>query len=148
FTTYRAIFNSEKTAFTSEKLYYYYQRKASIMVEIAKKLKNNPRRYDYLEAYKQRIDFFRKMEKPLQVMKTREKICTDIILRYCEQMYLKKTDRDTDCVDGTYMKIYRENFFPMIKRKGIPLKRKIMYVGFYIFPYSAVIMGKIFTLRK
>ena len=81
-------------------------------------------------------------------MRTREKICTDIILRYCEQMWLKKNERDTDCVNGTYMKLYRKNFRLMIKRKGMPLKRKLMHMGFYIFPYSAIMMGKIFTLRK
>ena len=29
---------------------------------------------------------------------------------------MKKEDRDTDCVNGTYMKLYRRNFKEMIKR--------------------------------
>jgi len=148
FTTYRAVFAAEKVAFTSEKLIYYYQRSSSIMVEIARKLKNNPRRYDFLKAYEERIEFFEERKQLLQVMKTREKICTDIILRYCEQMSLEKEERDTDCSNGTYMKIYRENFALMIKRKGMPIKRRLMYIAFYIFPYSAVLAGKIFALRK
>ena len=85
---------------------------------------------------------------PDQVMRTKEKICTDMILRYCEQMYLKKEDRDTDCVNGTYMRIYRENFKMMIKRREISFKKKLMYYTFYIMPSIGVIMGKIFTLRK
>ena len=71
-----------------------------------------------------------------------------MFLRYCEQMRLQKEDRDEDCVNGTYLKIYKENYKIMMKRKGMPLKRRLMYIGFYIFPYSAVAMGKIFTFRK
>ena len=148
FVTYRAIFNAEKVAFTNEKLYYYFQHGTGIMVEVAKKTKNNPHRYDFLEAYDERIKFFEQKNMPDHVMKTKEKICTDIILRYCEQMFLKKADRDIDCVNGTYMRIYRENFKDMIKRKRIPLKKRLMYIAFYLAPYTGVIMGKIFTLRK
>ena len=63
-------------------------------------------------------------------------------------MYLKKEERDTDCTDGTYMRMYRENYKLMIKRKGMPLKRRLMYIAFNMAPVSGVIMGKIFTLRK
>ena len=118
------------------------------MAEIAKKIKKNPHRYDYIKAYDERIEFFQKLNKPLQVMKTHEKICTDIILRYTEQMNVDKKDRDTDCIKGEYMRIYREHYKIMIHRKGMPLKRKLMYIGFNIFPYSSVLMAKIFTLRK
>lgn len=148
FVTYRAVYNADNIVFTDEKLYYYYQRGTSIMDDIAKKMKNNPHRFDYLKAYKERIAFFEKENKPEQILKTREKICTDIILRYCEQMYLEKNARDEDCVNGGYKRIYNENFGIMIKRKGIPLKRRLMYICFYIMPMSGVWMGKIFTLRK
>lgn len=148
FTTYKAVFAAKKVAFTNEKLYYYFQRDTSIMDEIAKKLKNNPHRYDYLVAYSERIKFFEEKNLPLQVMKTHEKVCTDIILRYCEQMYINKDDRDTDCIDGKYMSIYKKHYKLMINRSEMPLKRKLMYICFKFFPYSAVVMGKIFTLRK
>ena len=148
FVTYRAIFGAEKVGFTDENLYYYFQHGSGIMADVAKKLKDNPHRYDFLEAYKERIEFFEEKNMPDQVMKTREKICTDMILRYCEQMYLKKEDRDTDCVNGTYMKIYRENFRMMIKRPGIPPKRKAMYILFNIAPMLGVIAGKVFKMRK
>ena len=74
FITYKAIFAAKKVAFTDEKLYYYYQHGTSIMDVIAKKLKNNPHRYDYLTAYTERIKFFEEKNLPLQVMKTHEKI--------------------------------------------------------------------------
>ena len=101
FVTYRAVYNANSVAFTEDKLYYYYQHETSIMDNVAKKLKDNPHRYDYLKAYGERIRFFEEKNKPEQVKKTYEKICTDVILRY-----------------------------------------------FYIFPYSGVLMGRIFTLRK
>ena len=148
FVTYRAVYQAKRIVFTDEKLYYYYQHGTSIMEEVAKKLKNNPHKYDYLKAYEERSRFFEEKNLPEQVMKTKEKICTDIILRYCEQMYLKKSDRDTECIDGTYMRIYRENYKLMIKRPAIPIKRKLMYQIFYRLPLVGVLMGKLFTLRK
>lgn len=146
FVTYQAVAKSKKVAFTDENLYYYYQHGSGIMAEIAKKLKNNPHRNDYLKAYDERIAFFEGNK--AQVRKTHEKICTDIILRYCEQMYLPKEERDEDCVSGQYLRLYRAHFKVMIQRRGIPIKRRLMYIAFYLFPYSAVFMGKVFTLRK
>lgn len=148
FVTYRAAYNAEKIAFTDENLYYYFQHNTSIMDNVAKKLKNNPHRYDFLKAYEERAKFFEHKNMTDQVLRTKEKICTDMILRYCEQMYLDKEDRDTDSINGTYMRIYRENFRIMIKRRSIPLKRRLMFIAFYTIPASAVLMGKIFTLRK
>lgn len=146
FTTYRLVYNAENVALSNQKLYYYFQHGASIMDDIAKKLKDNPHRFDYLKAYDERIEFFKNENKPVQVLKTREKICTDIILRYCEQKNLEKKYRDSDLKE--YIKMYRKNFKLMIHRKGIPFKRKVMYIGFYIMPMSGVLMSKIFVLRK
>lgn len=148
FVTYRAAYRAKNIAFTNERLHYYFQRSTSIMDDIAKKLKNNPHRYDFLKAYEERAQFFEREHKPEQVLRTYEKICTDLILRYCEQMYLRRADRDEDCVNGKYLRLYRDTFRVMIKRKGMPLKRRLMYLAFYICPYSAVFMGRIFTLRK
>ncbi len=148
FFTYKAVYNSQRIAFTNEKLFYYYQHQGSIMSDIANKLKDNPHKWDWFEAYKERIDFFEKMGEPEQVMKTHEKICTDIILRYCEQMYLEKSSRESSVSDGKYLSLYRKSYDIMKKRKGMPLKRRIMYFSFRICPYSAVLAGKVFTLRK
>ena len=111
-----------------------------------KNQKNNPHRYDYLKAYDERIAFFKGLNKPDQVLKTHEKICTDLILRYCEQRHLKKSQRDEDT--EKYIPLYRKNFDIMIKRKGMPFKRKMMYIAFYVLPLSGVLMSRIFTLRK
>ncbi|MBQ7901387.1 MAG: glycosyltransferase [Clostridia bacterium] len=146
FVIYKFVSNAVNVAFTDKNLYYYYQHGTSIMDEIAKKLKNNPHRYDYLKAYKQRIAFFEQHGNRDLVLKTHEKICTDVILRYCEQMHLDKGDRDEDV--SQYIKIYNENYKIMIKRKGIPFKRKMMYKAFRICPMSGVWMSRIFTLRK
>ncbi len=148
FTTWKAIYNSSRICFTEQKLYYYFQHQNSIMDVIAKKLKNNPRRFDWLNAYEERINFFEALSNKQQVMRTREKICTDIILRYTEQMWLNKEDREESCVNGDYIKLYRKNFCKMILRKGISLKRRLMYISFFFVPYSSVVMGRIFGLRK
>lgn len=148
FTTYRAVYHGKKVAFTDEKLYYYFQRSGSIMDNIAKKLKGNPHRHDWLHAYEERIRFFETEGKTQQVLRTREKICTDIILRYSEQMLLHAEERDTDCTGGTYLDIYKENYKSMIKRRGIPIKRRLIYFIFRIAPYSAALIGYIHMLRK
>ncbi|MBQ8526785.1 MAG: glycosyltransferase [Clostridia bacterium] len=148
FTTYRAVYKAERVALINKKFYYYYQHPGSIMDDIAKRLKNNPHLFDWLDAYKERIRFFEQESKPQQIMRTHEKICTDVILRYCEQMYLKKNDRDEALVNGEYIRIYREHYKLMRGRKGISLKRRLMYMMFYIMPYSAVLPGKLLGLRK
>ncbi len=148
FTTWRAIYKAGRVVMTEEKLYYYYQHPGSIMSDIANKLKDHPRAWDFMRAYEERIAFFEKEGKPVQVMRTHEKICTDLILRYAEQMQLPKEARNTAAADGTYVKLYRESFQKMIKRRGISLMRRLMYIVFYVWPTSAVLPGKIFGLRK
>lgn len=148
FVVYRFVDRAGSVAYTNDALYYYAQHESSIMDDIARKMKNNPHRYDYLTAYTERMAYFETAGKKDQVMKTHEKVCSDIILRYCEQMYLKKDERDIDCVNGHYLELYREHYEKMIRRKGIPLKRKLMYIAFRVLPISAVFMGKFFTLRK
>lgn len=148
FTTWKAVFNAEKVVFSDLNLYYYFQHTDSIMDVIARKLKDNPHRLDWLKAYEERIKFFEEKNLPEQVMRTCEKICTDIILRYTEQMWLEKEYREESVVNGEYTKMYREFFKKMYKRKGIAFKRRLMYIGFYILPVSSVWMGKIFGLRK
>ena len=148
FTTYRFVYEADKIGFTDEKLYYYFQHDTGIMKHIALKLKDSPHKYDYLEAYADRIRFFEDKNELMQIKRTHEKICTDIILRYTEQMQLKKAERDIDCINGTYKKIYDDNFSIMITGKTMPVKRRLMYYAFRIFPYSAVLASGIFTLRK
>ena len=65
--------------------------------------------------------------------------------------YITFVDSD-DYIHPEYARIMinycEENYKNMIKRKGMLLKKRLMYTGFYIFPYSAVVMGKIFSPRK
>ncbi len=57
FVTYRAIYRARRVAMTDERLYYYLQNDQGIMETIAKRMKNNPHRKDYLLAYEERIAF-------------------------------------------------------------------------------------------
>lgn len=147
FFTYRAVYAGGRTAFTGEKLYYYYQHDESIMSDVAKHLKNNPHRFDFMEAYRERIAFFEAENAPEQVQRTQEKICSDCFLRYNEQMLLPYDRRDDECNNGTYMRMYRDNFRRMIRRKGMPFKRRIIYNLFYILPRAFVLLGRFLQYR-
>ena len=148
FLIYRLAYICKKIAFTNEKLYYYFQREGSIMSNIAKNLKNNPRKNDWFYAYLERIKFFEQKNEHDQVLRTYEKICTDIILRFTEQMRLDKSDRDRSMTRGEYIQVYRRFFSLMIRRKGMPVKRSLLYVTFFVFPYSACVAEKLTELRK
>ena len=148
FTTYRAVYQSGSIVFTDEKLYYYFQREGSIMDSVAKKLKGNLHRWDWLRAYEERIQYFTALGKPDQAMRTREKICSDLILRYSEQMRLPPEERDEDCVSGRYMELYRENCRLVLRRRGIPPKRRLMYTLFRVVPSTAILASRFTPLRK
>lgn len=144
FTTYKLVNQAQNIAFTNKKLYYYYQRPGSIMNSIASSDKKRASCRDWIDAYEERIEFFKNEEKLLS--RTYEKFCVDIILRYIEQMRLKKSDRiDKEIIDS-WLKMFREN----IKKTGkhsMPVKRKMIYAMFNNFPYSAVVAGKFVAIR-
>ncbi len=148
FIIYQAVYAAEKVAFTDERLYYYYQRPGSIMDTIGKRLKNNAHRNDWLMAYTERHAFFTERGEQELALRTLEKVCTDIILRYTEQMSLPKNDRDTAVTGGKYVRTYRFFYKQMIRRKKMPLKRKMMFTAFYLCPMSSVIASKFTDLRK
>ncbi len=148
FTTYKAVYKADLVAFTDERMYYYYQRETSIMDTIARKLRNNPRKNDFIAAYDERYAFFEACKEREQMLKTKEKLCNDIILRYAEQMSLKRDERDIDVVGEKYMKLYKDAYREMIRRKGIPLKRKVMFKVFLMLPISALWASKVTNLRK
>lgn len=58
FTTYKVIFNAKKVILTTAQLYYYWQRQDSIM-GVGFNIKG---RLDVIEAFKERGDFFKKMQ--------------------------------------------------------------------------------------
>ena len=147
FITYRIIYKCKKIAFTDEKLYYYFQRQGSIMNHIANKLKNSSHKNDWLYAYMERIEFFSDKEDNELVLKTYEKICTDIILRYTEQMSLEKSERDNAVINGEYLRTYRYFYKKMMNLKTIPFFRKMIYIAFNICPFSAFIISRIRPLR-
>ncbi len=148
FITYRLAWLAEQIAITDEPLYYYYQRNESIMDTLAKRMKNHPHRMDWMEAYNERMAFFQNLGEEDQVLRTREKICTDIIIRYTEQASLPADKRDDFFATGAFRKLYREHYSLMRKRSGIPVKRRAMFAVFALFPGSSVVAGKFMTLRK
>lgn len=148
FLIYRLAYKAKSIGFTDEKLFYYFQRSDSIMDIVAKGMKNNSHRYDWMWAYIERIVFFQEENEPDQILRTYEKICTDIILRSTEQLHIKREDRDPALNRGEYIRTYRNCCKKMLSRKGMPLKRKLMYIMFYCCPYSAYAAEKLVPLRK
>lgn len=148
FFTYRLVYKCKKFAFTDEELYYYYQRPNSIMWQMQKKLRDNPRRFDWLLAFEERAEFFRMRGEWELEQRSYEKICIELILRYTEQSVLPKAERDMAAVSGEYLRIFRTNYQKMISLKTIPLSRKLIYTAFYLCPWSAVAMSRIRPLRN
>lgn len=148
FMTYRVVYKCRKVAFSSAVLYYYFQRESSIMHHIASALKDSGHREDWLWAYMERIEFFEKEKQPDLVLKTYEKICVDLILRYTEQMLLSKEARDPAVRRGEYTRMYRIFYRKMMGRSAIPFLRKMIYRIFYIYPYSAALLRRLISFRR
>ena len=145
FFLYKLVHKCQKMAFTDEKLYYYYERPGSIMHQMATKLRNNPRRYDWLIAFEERATYFRQDKQLMQ--RSYEKVCIELILRYTEQMALPAQQRDTAVNEGLYTRAYRNAYRKMISLSTIPFKRKLVYTAFYFLPLSAVLLSRVRPLR-
>lgn len=147
FITYRLVYQAGKIVFTDRPLYYYYQHPGSIMHSIANDLRDNPHRWDWLTAYRERIAYFTECGEPELVRKTQEKICTDILLRYSEQKSLPAEVRDRAVDSGEFLSLYRENYDKIKGAPFIPRKRAAIYFLFRYFPWMAVAVSKIRPLR-
>ena len=148
FFTYRLIYKCRRFAFTDEAMYYYYERPGSIMWQMQKKLRDNPHRFDWLKAFRERADFFRSRGEKALEQRTYEKVCIELMLRYTEQMVLPRAERDEAVNSGEYLRLYREHYRKMISLRSIPAVRKLIYTAFYICPATAVAVSKIRPLRN
>lgn len=119
YTTYRAIYIAEKVVTTSRPLYYYRQRKGSIMAD------HGDRIYlPSLEAGKERLDFYRQNgEKELVRLEVNLALYTSI---HFYQVIRKKEIRRE--IKGWYKMFYEEYF----KKENWPLAKKIRMRSFLI----------------
>ncbi|MGN0995935.1 MAG: glycosyltransferase family 2 protein [Candidatus Ventricola sp.] len=148
FVFYRLLWKCRRFAVTTAVEYYYFQREGSIMHTIARRLKDNPHRLDWRAAFDERIRFFEALGEEKQVQRGYERICTELILRYCEQMQLPRPERDSELGGRDALREYRRLYPRMIGLDTIRPMRRLMYTVFYVCPMAAVAAGRLFTLRR
>lgn len=148
FIFYRILWKCRRFAVTGSADYYYYLREGSIMHTIARSLKDNPHRLDWRAAFDERIRYFEALGEGKQVQRSYERICTELILRYCEQMQLPRAERDGELGGAGALREYRRLFPRMIGLDTIRPMRRLMYTVFYVCPMAAVAAGRLFALRR
>ena len=127
FTTYKLIYRANKMIFTNEKLYYYRQRKESIMSTMYSK-----RRLDVLDAFEERISFIRENIDDKELLYLTLSIFSDISIR-AYHLYKQCNINDYETLKGIkdkIKKIYRQCIFS----KNVKIKRKIRITLFLLSP--------------
>lgn len=148
FIFYRILWRCRRFAVTAAVEYYYFQREGSIMHTVARRLKDSPHRLDWCAAFAERIRFFEALGEEKQVQRSYERICTELILRYCEQMRLPRAARDGELGGAPALREYRRLYPRMISLDTIRPMRRLMYAVFYVCPMAAVAAGQVFALRR
>ena len=125
FTTYKVLYKANKIVDCNLPLVYYRQRKGSIMNS-----KFNIKRLDTLEAFNQRLFFYR--EKNLIEL---QQITLNKILIYTKLFYIKIKDSDIDNKDEI-LKVLRQSikkdYILFMKNKYVSLKQKILLTIFVL----------------
>lgn len=85
FFTYRIVYKAQRIVFIEEELYFYLQRQGSIMQEVSIK------RLDALDAYMERLQFFREHYPELYVQE-KEGLCVSLVGFYRAALEAKTTD--------------------------------------------------------
>ena len=122
FTTWKFYYKAKKIVVTNIPLYYYTCNPKSIMATQRKKI-----RFDFLEAYKERIDFFiQSGEKDLEDM-SRMQLCKSLVLTYGIQSVTQEN------------KIMLKNIFIgqwrcLLNSFSVPLKFKLIFHLFAMAP--------------
>ena len=125
FTTYKLLYKANKIVDCSLPLVYYRQRKGSIMNS-----KFNIKRLDALEAFNQRLLFYK--EKNLIEL---QQITLSQILSYTNLFYIKIKDSDIDNKDEilkVLIQSIKKDYILFMKNKYVSLKRKILLTIFVL----------------
>ena len=116
------------------------------MNSIASNSKKSASCGDWIEAYRERLGFFEKLGEQRLLSRTHEKFCVDIMLRYIEQMRLKKDVRIEKETLNAWLGLYRKHL-SLTDKKYISLKRRFIYSVFRYFPYAAVVASNAAVIR-
>jgi glycosyltransferase involved in cell wall biosynthesis len=136
--TYKLFYKADYAAFTTEKLYYYYQSPNSMM--------RNDQHFmstDFIEILEDRIHFFEDKEEELLELSW-EHYCIALML-----IYMKcRTDRFNRNNQEEMLSIFQLAYKRVIKNHITPLLYKLIFSIFYMAPniFSKIIYG--LHLRK
>ena len=122
FTTYKLIYKSKKVVETDKKLYYYRQNDKSIMGK-----KFNEKRYDALEAFQKRKEFFKNKGNKDFYNKSDIKYQNKLINFYC---LTKKYMKDSKQQQKKLLGLANENFNNMDRK----IRYKVKFIFFKFFP--------------
>lgn len=133
FTTWKCYFNSTQIVVTNISLYYYTDNNKSIMA-ISKK---QPK-LDFMEAYKERIEFFQEKKEKSMEDYSRMHFCKALLLTYENKMLTKE---QRQCVFINFQK----NWSNVKHSKYVPLHLKTL---FYMFNMTPRTISSILSLKK
>lgn len=134
FTTYKLFYNAKKIVVTNEKLYYYVKRDGSIMRQ-----KYYLKRLDILNAYEERMNFFKEHHEEELYKLTFQHYCYTINVHYaCCKIYLPQERK----VQKQLIKKMRKNWLEFIQMPIIPIKSKISYSVTCLIPRLIIIRMK------
>lgn len=126
FFTYKALYNSDKISIIKDYLYYYRQNSQSIMGK-----KYDLKRLDILEAFNERIDFFKSRREEELYNYSLLRFLDVIKLCYCNvKQYYNSEVELLKKLRVKYKEIYKE----IIKIKNISVKSKMKKYFFYRMP--------------
>ena len=136
FTTWKLYYRASKIVVTSLPLYYYFANENSIMSEQKKIPK-----LDFVEAYKERIDFFIKEKNGKMLTMSKIQFCKSLSLLYMELIRLKKSDEKKMLLRTTYRHYIKD----VMKS---PLLPTALRYYFFLFNMSPRLLSYFLFLRK
>ena len=135
FTTYKVVFAADHIILTNEKLYYYYQSQNSIM-----RNRNNYIKLDFIEAYEERVQFFRKMNIPQQIDISIKELSIRLMLCYI----MCKSRRNNLNNTTELLQQFKQNYLKVYNSKFLHWKEKIILFIFNFLPdITALLVNKL-----
>lgn len=141
-TTYKLLYQANKIVDCNLPLVYYRQRQGSIINS-----KFNIKKLDKLEAFHERLEFYRKKN-----LKELEQITLLQILDFTNLFYIKIKDSDDIDNKDEILKLLRQSikkdYILFIKNKYVSLKQKILITIFVLNKYMYYKIYKTFRKNK
>ena len=128
-TTWKYYFQTKKIAVTNQPLYYYYINKESTMVQLTKKPS-----LSYVEAYENRIAFFKEKEMPDLVDCSNLQLCKSFALTYHNPLL---TSEQKEFI----RKRFHESWKELRGSKYIKYRYKVLFQMFDIMPSVATCLA-------